>query len=429
MPSQRKKRQRRMRRLHGQWKFLEDQYIVTGKRMSGVCGVHNQPQEAQIKAQAKVPSSQPEVTSIIEPLTPQVAEPKVIEIAEVEAATEPHVSETETSAPEEVIAPKEGIDIRDPEEIRVPQQMVAPELREAPKLEAPEFIEVEILEDVAVSEVPSLQISDVMTPPKMEVVPEISTSQKISSSEVMKKTEVSFSEMTILEGKEAPENMATVSELTASKETLEVSYPDGSVPEIEAPVMEVPKVQSLEALDVTPPKMEAVPEVMGAHIVTATIDTLVTPEVMTPPQMFIPEIVEAPDVTESPKFTAGLEKIKAPEIVPPKLTACSEWSAPETVEAPKAVNVVKVTSNKELETSEDTKVPNVMKPQKLPCSEIKDPKVLDCDDLDVTEPDVILAPEMEAQETTADVPEVLFEVPINFPPEEPAVQENIISTA
>ncbi|KAB5540187.1 hypothetical protein PHYPO_G00098990 [Pangasianodon hypophthalmus] len=264
MPSQRKKRQRRMRRLQGQWRVLEDQNVITGKRNSGVCGVSapilKQPKKTQLKAQAKVPVSEPEVTSVPELLTPQATKHKVIETTEVEAATEVHVSETE----------------------------------------------------------------DMMTPPKMEAVPEVMPVPEIEAAQ-----EISTSEV-----KKEPEFMITVSELTTPKETLEVSSPEVSVAEIEAQVMEAPKVPLLEAPDVTTPKMEAFTEVMEVQEVTAIRETLVSPE---------------------PELMVMLEGIP--------------------------------------------------------------------------EPEVILTPEMEAQETTADIPAVLCEVPMNVPSEEPAVQENIISTA
>lgn len=379
----------------------------------------------------------------------------MIETTEVEAPTEVNVSETkapEMSTPEEQIRPETSA----PEKVRAPEQKASPEIREAPTLEAPETIEApaviltpedEILEEIAVSEVPSLETLDMMTPPnvpKMLSVLETAAVQKICTPDTKKEqkvsslavssSEVSSSNITIPEVKEAPENMVTFSELTTllQLDTLVVSSPGVSVPEIEAPVMEAP---ILEIPGVITPKMEGAPEVMETQEVTAILETLVSPELITPPQISLPEVVAAPQLTEPTTFTAGLEKIEAPDILPRNLAEGPEWSAPEMMEAPEDVNII---SNKELETSEGTKVPDVMECQKLSCSELK---TLGHDDLnvtepeimarleDVSEPEVILAPEMEAQEMTADVPAVLCEIPVKVPSEEPAVQENNISAA
>ncbi|KAK3565573.1 hypothetical protein QTP86_012690 [Hemibagrus guttatus] len=256
-----------------------------------------------------------------------------------------------------------------------------------------------------------------MNPPEIEADKEMMSGPEIAAAQ----------EMTIPEVKEAPEIM-----VTTSKETLEVSSPEVSVPEIKAPVMESPKVPSLEVPDVTPSKMEAILDMMEAQEVTATPETLVLSDVLTPPQMFISEEEAVPKVTESTKFTAGLGKIEA--LLPLKPAAGPERSVPVF-----HVNV-DATSNNGLETSENTEDVN-MEPQEWSCSELKALKVLAPDDLDMTEPevmivledvtkpDVTLAPEWEAQETTADAPEDLCEVPMSVPPEDAAVREKIISSA
>ncbi|KAG7331918.1 hypothetical protein KOW79_003752 [Hemibagrus wyckioides] len=413
----------------GQWRVLEDQNVVTENRKSGLCDVSAPIYKPSKKSHTKTQAKEPEGLSVPELLTPQVEGAAELRVSDTEA---PEISfpkekkrpETSVKSAEDirglkdVRAPKE---LRTSEEIRTPEQVTAPDLGEAQTLEAPALIltaKGEILEDITLSEIPSQETSDMMTPPKTE---ETAAAQEMTRPEVMKETEVLSSEMTRPEVKEAPEMM-----LITSKETLEVSAPEDSVPEIKAPVMESPKVPSLEVPDVTPSKLEAIPDVMEAQEVRATLETLVLSDVFTSEQMFISEGGAAPRVTESPKFTAGLEKMEA--LLPLKLAAGPERSVPDHVH-------MDATSNNGTETSENAEALNVMELQKLSCSEMKALKALAGDDLDVMEPEIMimledgpepnvtLTPEMEVQEMRADAPDVLCEVPMSVH------EEKIISTA
>ncbi|KAF5888154.1 neurofilament heavy polypeptide-like, partial [Clarias magur] len=413
MPSQRKKRQRRMRRLR-QGRVLEDQCVVTGKRNSGVCGVyapnHARLRAAQRKAQAEVP----EVTSGSEPLAPQAAEPKVTETTEVEAATEVHVPEIE--APElsikeeskrpEILPPEKNKEaaeeFRAPEYFSVPEEVctakgtpedvsIAKEFAE--KVGALEEVIKDIKYDIKAAELPQTsehlediatldsisETPDMMKAPKMSV-PKKAAAQKIFTSEAMAGPEVPLPEIV-------------------------------SVPEIEAPGTKTPNVSSLEAPDVTPSNPQEV---------TASLELLLAPH---PP----PEVVPVPEMTESPMSATGEGKMESTEMLPLKLTADPEGSDLEIVKGPKYVNV-DVISNQNVEPLVGTKVFDMMEPQ-MSCSEIKPPEVSACDDLDVTEPDVMLAPEVEAQKMKDEVPTVLCDGSVNFSLEEPAAQENISNTA
>ncbi|XP_053359304.1 periaxin-like [Clarias gariepinus] len=386
MPSQRKKRQRRIRRLR-QGRVLEDPCVVTGKRNSGVCRVSAPNRERLRAAQRKAQAEVSEVTSDSEAHASPDA--KVTETTEVGTATKVHAPEIkapEISIPEEnkrpeISAPektKEAADefrapeyVRSPEEVRAPEEVCFAEVCSTEKVGALEEDIEDIKDDNKVAELPkvsehlrdiatlentSAETPDMMTAPKMEL------------------------ELMPVPKKAAAQKMSTL-EATAGP----VPCSEVSVPEIEALGTKNPNVSSLEALDVTPSKPQEV---------TSSLEPLVSPH--SPP-----ELVPALKVTESPKFATGEGKMEATEMVPLKVTADPDITVLEIVKGPEDVNVGLI-SNQNVEPLVRTKVLDMMEPQ-MSCSEIKPPTVSACDDLDVTEPDVILAPEVAAQEMKDEV--------------------------